>query len=349
MTTRARSSAASSRQPRSTPWSTRARGRLDRPQPRRPTRTTSSADERPGRVRKATRPQGRLKSSALYYGAEADDPALFAEAMDRPHAPSTPIERASSTPSAPCASWPAPPARHDHRAALANGLGPALRTWLGQLSACLPCPGSSASTRASVRPRAIWRAASSARSATAWRASTTAPPTACSSSARWQGCSASRWRPCCRPSGPRWPRAPCVARAASRPRPSACCATARPGRPQAQGDRLPLRYTSREAMISCASSSAWRPSSATAGTPTREREPRSSCAAARACGRPPGGRSPPRRPRSRPAPSGRPRPGPTGYDELGAKELVALLPSLEPEALAELADRERSHAARPEA
>ena len=36
------------------------------------------------------------------------------------------------------------------------------------------------------------------------------------------------------------------------------------------------------------------------------------------------------------------------YDDLEAGELIALLPSLEPEALAELAEHERAHAARPE-
>jgi hypothetical protein len=36
------------------------------------------------------------------------------------------------------------------------------------------------------------------------------------------------------------------------------------------------------------------------------------------------------------------------YDDLGADELIALLPSLEPAALAELAVHEREHAARPE-
>jgi len=40
--------------------------------------------------------------------------------------------------------------------------------------------------------------------------------------------------------------------------------------------------------------------------------------------------------------------GSTGYDDLDAGELIALLPSLEPEALAELAEHERDHAARPE-
>jgi len=40
--------------------------------------------------------------------------------------------------------------------------------------------------------------------------------------------------------------------------------------------------------------------------------------------------------------------GSAGYDDLEAGELIALLPSLEPEALAALAEHERGHAARPE-
>jgi hypothetical protein len=40
--------------------------------------------------------------------------------------------------------------------------------------------------------------------------------------------------------------------------------------------------------------------------------------------------------------------GAAGYDDLEPEELIALLPSLEPEALAELAEHERDHAARPE-
>ena len=40
--------------------------------------------------------------------------------------------------------------------------------------------------------------------------------------------------------------------------------------------------------------------------------------------------------------------GSAGYDDLDPEELIALLPSLEPEALAELAEHERTHAARPE-
>jgi hypothetical protein len=40
-------------------------------------------------------------------------------------------------------------------------------------------------------------------------------------------------------------------------------------------------------------------------------------------------------------------PASAGYDDLDADELIALLPSLEPDALAELADHERANAARP--
>ena len=110
------------------------------------------------------------------------------------------------------------------------------------------------------------------------------------------------------------------------------------------------RYTSREAVISCASTSAWPPSSATPRTPTAtSATSRSSCAAARACA--PTARRPEPAPTNL-APGERrgasPAQGPGGYDDLDAEELIALLPSLEPEALAELAAHEGAHAARPE-
>jgi hypothetical protein len=41
-------------------------------------------------------------------------------------------------------------------------------------------------------------------------------------------------------------------------------------------------------------------------------------------------------------------PDSSAFDDLGANELIALLPSLEPAALAELAAHEREHAARPD-
>ena len=75
-----------------------------------------------------------FKSSALYYGAEQDDPAFFTEAMDRPHAPSTPIERDIVDAERAVREFAL---RHPHVTVtvlrFANGLGPALRTSLSQL------------------------------------------------------------------------------------------------------------------------------------------------------------------------------------------------------------------------
>jgi UDP-glucose 4-epimerase len=48
------------------------------------------------------------------------------------------------------------------------------------------------------------------------------------------------------------------------------------------------------------------------------------------------------------SPSVRKAPDSSSFDDLGADELIALLPSLEPAALAELAAHEREHAARPD-
>ena len=60
-----------------------------------------------------------FKSSAHYYGAEQDDPAFFTEAMDRPHAPRTPIERDIVDAERAVREFAAAPsARHRHRAAL---------------------------------------------------------------------------------------------------------------------------------------------------------------------------------------------------------------------------------------
>ncbi|MGZ8634857.1 MAG: NAD-dependent epimerase/dehydratase family protein [Solirubrobacteraceae bacterium] len=83
-----------------------------------------------------------FKSSAHYYGAERDDPAFFTEAMDRPHAPRTPIE---------CDIVDAERAvrefalRHPHVTVtvlrFANGLGQALRTSLSQIFGLLAVPG----------------------------------------------------------------------------------------------------------------------------------------------------------------------------------------------------------------
>jgi UDP-glucose 4-epimerase len=75
-----------------------------------------------------------FKSSAHYYGAEQDDPAFFTEAMDRPHAPGTPIERDIVDAERAVREFAL---RHPHVTVtvlrFANGLGPALRTSLSQV------------------------------------------------------------------------------------------------------------------------------------------------------------------------------------------------------------------------
>ena len=171
-----------------------------------------------------------FKSSAHYYGAEQDDPAFFTEAMDRPHAPGTPIERDIVDAERAVREFAV---RHPHVTVtvlrFANGLGPALRTSLSQLFGAARRAGDPRLRPAlSVHPRGRPRRLPGARRAPrSSRASTTAPPTACSSSARWQGSWASGSRPSCRRWAPRSPRAPCAAPGcASHPRRSACCATA---------------------------------------------------------------------------------------------------------------------------
>jgi UDP-glucose 4-epimerase len=75
-----------------------------------------------------------FKSSAHYYGAEQDDPAFFTEAMDRPHTPGTPIERDIVDAERAVREFAL---RHPHVTVtvlrFADGLGPALRTSLSQL------------------------------------------------------------------------------------------------------------------------------------------------------------------------------------------------------------------------
>ncbi len=83
-----------------------------------------------------------FKSSAHYYGAEQDDPAFFTEAMDRPHAPRTPIERDIVDAERAVREFAL---RHPHVTVtvlrFANGLGPALRTSLSQLFGLPAVPG----------------------------------------------------------------------------------------------------------------------------------------------------------------------------------------------------------------
>jgi UDP-glucose 4-epimerase len=82
-----------------------------------------------------------FKSSAHYYGAEQDDPAFFTEAMDRPHAPRTPIERDIVDAERAVREFAL---RHPHVTVtvlrFANGVGPALRTSLSQILGLLAVP-----------------------------------------------------------------------------------------------------------------------------------------------------------------------------------------------------------------
>jgi UDP-glucose 4-epimerase len=83
-----------------------------------------------------------FKSSAHYYGAEQDDPAFFTEVMDRPHEPRTPIERDIVDAERAVREFAL---RHPHVTVtvlrFANGLGPALRTSLSQLFGLPAVPG----------------------------------------------------------------------------------------------------------------------------------------------------------------------------------------------------------------
>ena len=75
-----------------------------------------------------------FKSSASYYGAEQDDPAFFTEDMERPHPARTPIERDIVEAEAAVRAFAD---RHPHVTVtilrFASGLGPALRTSLSHL------------------------------------------------------------------------------------------------------------------------------------------------------------------------------------------------------------------------
>ena len=358
--TRTRSSAASSRRPRSTRWSTRGWWST-RSSPARawPTRTTSSGTMN---VLAACGGEGNpvrkvvFKSSAHYYGAEQDDPAFFTEAMDRPHAPRTPIERDIVDAERAVREFAL---RHPHVTVtvlrFANGLGPALRTSLSQLFGLPAVPGDPGLRPAlSVHPRGRPRRLPGARRAPRprGRLQRRRRRRARAQRGRRAAGQAARARAAAR-GRRRWRRAPCAAPAcASRRRRSACCATAAAldnRKLKATGYRY--RYTSREAVHQAARAPApgRHPRRRPGGLPLRAR-PRGVPAPQpeRAADRPPA-RARPVEPGSRRAPRRRPRPGAAGgYDDLDADELIALLPSLEPEALAELAEHERAHAARPE-
>jgi UDP-glucose 4-epimerase len=83
-----------------------------------------------------------FKSSAGYYGAEQDDPAFFTEDMDRPHPAQTPIERDIVEAEGAVRAFAD---RHPHVTVtvlrFASALGPALRTSLSHLFGLPAIPG----------------------------------------------------------------------------------------------------------------------------------------------------------------------------------------------------------------
>ena len=283
-----------------------------------------------------------FKSSAHYYGAEQDDPAFFTEEMRRPHPPRTALERDIVEAEARCATSRCATRHHGHGAALRQRARPAAAHLAQRSSGCRRCP-----TILGFDPRyqfiheddlagllehavrhdldGVYNGAADGVLALSEVAgllgkqlAPVLPPV---------GHGAGGRRPA--------PRRAC----ASRPRCSGCCASAAASttassRPPATATATPRARPSlklREHQRLAASSATARRPTATSATS------RSSCAAARACGptarRPapaPSNLAPGERRGARPAPGRR-----AGYDDLDAEELIALLPSLEPEALAD--------------
>jgi UDP-glucose 4-epimerase len=297
-----------------------------------------------------------FKSSAHYYGAEQDDPAFFTEAMDRPHAPGTPIERDIVDAERAVREFAL---RHPHVTVtvlrFANGLGPALRTSLSQVFGLLAVPGIlgfdprfqfiheddlAGCLEHAVRHdlEGVYNGAadgvlvlSEVAGLLGKQLAPVLPPVATSLAAS------------------------ALRRAGVRISPETL-GLLRYGRGldnrklKATGYRY--RYTSREAVIKLREHQRL---AAIVGDPQDayryERDLEEFLR-----------RSPSVRPTARgwvgPDPPSNLAPGErrgaslaersAGYDDLDVDELIALLPSLEPEALAELADHERAHAARPE-
>ena len=295
-----------------------------------------------------------FKSSAHYYGAEQDDPGFFTEAMDRPHAPGTPIERDIVDAERSVREFAL---RHPHVTVtvlrFANGLGPALRTSLSQLFGLPAVPGIlgfdprfqfiheddlAGCLEHAVRHdiEGVYNGAADGVLVLSEVAGLLGKPLA----------------PVLPPVGTSL--AASALRRAGLRIPPETLGVLRYGRGldnrklKATGYRY--RYTSREAVIKLREHQ--RLAAILGDAQEAYRYERDLEEFLR--------RSPSVRPTARrpePAPSNlapgqhrpsAPGPGSAGYDDLEAGELIALLPSLEPEALAELAAHERDHAARPE-
>jgi UDP-glucose 4-epimerase len=295
-----------------------------------------------------------FKSSAHYYGAEQDDPAFFTEAMDRPHAPGTPIERDIVDAERAVREFAL---RHPHVTVtvlrFANGLGPALRTSLSQLFSLPAVPGILGfdprfqfiheDDLAGCLEHAVRHDIEGVYNGAADGVLILSEVA---------GLLGKRFAPVLPPFGTSL-AASALRRAGLRISPETL-GLLRYGRGldnrklKATGYRY--RYTSREAVIKLREHQ--RLAAVLGDTQEAYRYERDLEDFLR--------RSPsvrPTAPRPEPAPSnlapGQRRsagagPRSDGYEDLGADELIALLPSLEPGALAELAEYERDHGARPE-
>ncbi len=293
-----------------------------------------------------------FKSSAHYYGIEQDDPAFFTEEMARPHAPRTPIERDIVEAEAAVREFAD---KHPDVTVtvlrFANGLGPGLRTTMSQLFALPAIPAIlgfdprlqfiheddlAGCLEHAVRHdlEGIYNGAADGVLVLSEVADLLGKPLV--------------------PALPPWGTglaAGIVRRAGVRISPEAL-GQLRFGRGldnrklKATGYRY--RYTTREAVIKLREHH--RLAAIRGANPEAYRYERELEEFLR--------RSPSVRPTAtspEPAPAnlapgerrGAAAPA-AGYDDLGAQELIALLPSLEPAALAELAAHEREHAARPD-
>jgi UDP-glucose 4-epimerase len=292
-----------------------------------------------------------FKSSAHYYGAEQDDPAFFSEEMARPHAPRSPIERDIVEAEAAVREFAD---KHPHVTVtvlrFANGLGPGLRTSMSRLFALPAVPAIlgfdprlqfiheddlAGCLEHAVRHEleGVYNGAADGVLVLSEVADLLGKPLL--------------------PALPPWGTglaAGLVRRAGVRISPEVL-GLLRFGRGldnrklKATGYRY--RYTTREAVIKLREHQ--RLAAIRGANPEAYRYERELEEFLR---RSPSVRQTAQRPEPAPAniPPGEHRAAAaaSGYDELGAEELIALLPSLEPAALAELAAHEREHAARPD-
>ncbi len=292
-----------------------------------------------------------FKSSAHYYGAEQDDPAFFTEEMDRPHAAQTPIERDIVEAEAQVREFAD---KHPHVTVtvlrFANGLGPGLRTSFHKL---FGLPAVPAILGFDPRFQFIHEDDLAGCLEHAVRHDLEGVYNGAADGVLVLSEVADLLGKRLAPVLPPWGTglaAGVLSRAGVRISPEVL-GLLRYGRAldnrklKATGYRY--RYTSRETVVKLREHQ--RLAAIVGANQDTYRYERDLEEFLR--------RSPSVRPTARrpdPAPANlapgerRTAPATSDYDELGAGELIALLPSLEPAALAELAAHERDHAARPE-